>query len=146
MSTQNLETNDMCDVDEGVEPILKKLKFTQRKFVTRAAILKIIVKENKIVLDDELEEITTDELREELPELQPRYVVYNFEHVTRDGRTTSQLCFIYYHPNGCNPEQLMRYAGCYNKMYQLSGAVKSVELVESEDLTDEWLVKQLKLP
>jgi hypothetical protein len=41
-----------------------------------------------------------DDLRESLPEHQPRYVVYIYRREHADGRVSYPMCFIYVTPRG----------------------------------------------
>ena len=41
-----------------------------------------------------------DDLRESLPEHQPRFVVYSYRMEHADGRVSYPMCFIYFTPRG----------------------------------------------
>uniref|UniRef100_A0A7M4FPU8 Glia maturation factor beta n=1 Tax=Crocodylus porosus TaxID=8502 RepID=A0A7M4FPU8_CROPO len=83
--------------------------------------------------------ISPDELKDELPERQPRYPSYEHE----DGRVSYPLCFIFSSPVGCKPEQQMMYAGSKNKLVQTAELTKVFEIRNTEDLTEEWLREKL---
>ena len=53
-----------------------------------------------VVEDEEHEDVSPEELAEELPPLQPRYVVYSYEYKHDDGRVSYPLCFIFISPQG----------------------------------------------
>ena len=55
-----------------------------------------------IFLEEELEDIDVDELRENLPEHQPRFLVYSFKLDHGDGRFSYPMCFIFSSPRGIN--------------------------------------------
>ncbi|KAF4085772.1 hypothetical protein AMELA_G00098610 [Ameiurus melas] len=62
----------VCEVDPSLTEKLKKFRF--RKETTNAAILmKIDMEKQLVILEEEYEDISLDDLREELPERQPRY-------------------------------------------------------------------------
>ncbi|KAJ8256600.1 hypothetical protein COCON_G00187520 [Conger conger] len=62
----------VCEVDESLKAKLKKFRF--RKETNNAAILMKIDKETQmVILEEEYDDITLDDLRNELPERQPRY-------------------------------------------------------------------------
>ncbi|MEQ2249314.1 hypothetical protein ILYODFUR_027988, partial [Ilyodon furcidens] len=89
----------VCDVHEDLVKKLKEFRF--RKETNNAAIIMKIDKEKQLViLEEEHEDISPDELKDELPERQPRYP---FELTG---------------PVGCRPEQQMMYAGSKNKLVQ----------------------------
>uniref|UniRef100_A0AAQ4PXY9 ADF-H domain-containing protein n=1 Tax=Gasterosteus aculeatus aculeatus TaxID=481459 RepID=A0AAQ4PXY9_GASAC len=100
----------VCEVDESLKAKLKKFRF--RKETTNAAIImKIDMEKQLVIVEEEYEDISMDELREELPERQPRFIVYSYKYVHSDGRVSYPLCFIFSSPMGCKPEQQMMYAG-----------------------------------
>jgi Cofilin/tropomyosin-type actin-binding protein len=53
-----------------------------------------------ICVDEVLEGISVDELRESLPSHQPRYVIYSYKMEHSDGRISFPMCFIYITPRG----------------------------------------------
>uniref|UniRef100_A0A1A7ZMB3 Glia maturation factor, gamma n=1 Tax=Nothobranchius furzeri TaxID=105023 RepID=A0A1A7ZMB3_NOTFU len=62
----------VCEVDESLKEKLRKFRF--RKETNNAAILmKIDMEKQLVVLEEEYEDISLDDLKEELPERQPRY-------------------------------------------------------------------------
>lgn len=44
--------------------------------------------------------ISPDELKDELPERQPRFIVYSYKYQHDDGRVSYPLCFIFSSPVG----------------------------------------------
>ncbi|KAF0886527.1 GMFB factor, partial [Crocuta crocuta] len=149
----------VCDVAEDLVEKLRKFRF--RKETNNAAIIMKIDKDKRlVVLDEELEGISPDELKDELPERQPRYpfltktfsffnlrktfIVYSYKYQHDDGRVSYPLCFIFSSPVGCKPEQQMMYAGSKNKLVQTAELTKVVfEIRNTEDLTEEWLREKL---
>uniref|UniRef100_A0A3B5M090 Glia maturation factor n=1 Tax=Xiphophorus couchianus TaxID=32473 RepID=A0A3B5M090_9TELE len=85
---------------------LKKFRF--RKETNNAAILiKIDMAKQLVILEEEYEDISLDDLRNELPERQPRYPEsrhYKYTHA--DGRVSYPLCFIFSSPMGNNDTNL----------------------------------------
>ncbi|KAG5837282.1 hypothetical protein ANANG_G00237640 [Anguilla anguilla] len=62
----------VCEVDETLKEKLKRFRF--RKETNNAAILMKIDKEKQmVILEEEYDDISLDDLRNELPERQPRY-------------------------------------------------------------------------
>jgi hypothetical protein len=52
-----------------------------------------------IVCDEVLEDIEgVEELKESLPDHQPRFIVYTFKLSHSDGRCSYPMCFIFYSP------------------------------------------------
>ncbi|KAJ7988737.1 hypothetical protein DPEC_G00312330 [Dallia pectoralis] len=66
----------VCDVDGDLVKKLKEFRF--RKATNNAAIIMKIDKDKQLViLDEEHEDISPDDLKDELPERQPRYPLIN---------------------------------------------------------------------
>ncbi|KAK2174509.1 hypothetical protein NP493_798g01052 [Ridgeia piscesae] len=97
-----------------------------------------------ILVDEEYEDVTLDELQDELPASQPRFLVYSCPLDHGDGRVSYPLCFIYVSPAGCKPEQQMMYAGSLKSLVDDAGFTKVFEVRSTEDLTEEWLLAKLK--
>ena len=93
---------------------------------------------------DVLEDVSVDELREELPEHLPRYVIYSFKLEHSDGRVSFPLCFIFLTPRDCKTETMFMYAGSKLALVKEAEIAKVYELRELEEFTDEWLEEKLK--
>lgn len=130
-------------MSDEVKTKLKKFRLRKEKNVA-AIILKIDKASLKIILDEEHEDISVDDLQEELPSQQPRYIVLSYVKNHDDGRVTYPLIFIFISPEGCNPEQHMMYAGSKLQAVQDGGITKVIELRSLEDLTDETVLEKLK--
>nr|XP_035950786.1 glia maturation factor gamma isoform X6 [Halichoerus grypus] len=123
-----------------------------------------------VVLEEEFQNISPEELKTELPERQPRFVVYSYKYVHEDGRVSYPLCFIFSSPvgehgspcphkrvldsvrgvcrsvsvgAGCKPEQQMMYAGSKNRLVQTAELTKVFEIRTTDDLTEAWLQEKL---
>ncbi|KAM9359816.1 glia maturation factor gamma [Symphorus nematophorus] len=132
----------VCDVEESLKVKLEKFRF--RKETNNAAILmKVDMDKRLVILEEEYEDISLDDLREELPERQPRFIVYSYKYVHDDGRVSYPLCFIFCSPMGCKPDQQMMYAGSKLELVKAAGLTKVFETRSAEELTEEWLKKQL---
>uniref|UniRef100_UPI001EAF7EDC glia maturation factor gamma-like n=1 Tax=Oncorhynchus gorbuscha TaxID=8017 RepID=UPI001EAF7EDC len=128
-----------------------KMSFRFRKETNNAAILmKIEMEKQLVILEEEYEDISLDDLRNELPERQPRFIVYSYKYVHTDGRVSYPLCFIFSSPVGCKPEQQMMYAGSKNQLVsaaELKGQdyflFQVFETRNIDDLSEEWLINKL---
>lgn len=137
------ENVKVCDIDPELKEKLKLFRF--RKAKTNAAIIMKVDKTRQmIVLDEEYEDYSVDQVREELPENQPRYVLYSYEYEHSDGRKSYPLVFIFISPEGCSPEQQMMYAGSLRSMVKELSLTKTFELRSLEEFTEEWLKEKLQ--
>lgn len=118
--------NKLCDISDDVKEELRKFRF--RKSTNSSALLRkmqchlqwdlLIEKRNylcnilnnfyvtvkvdrekqMVILDECIDDVSVDELREQLPGHQPRYIVYSYRMEHADGRTSYPICFIFYTP------------------------------------------------
>ncbi|KAJ3052008.1 hypothetical protein HK097_006987 [Rhizophlyctis rosea] len=121
-------------------------KFRFRKSKSNAAIiLKIDVKDLKVVVEEILEDTTIEDVAEALPDSTPRYIVLSYELKHKDGRVSYPLVGIYYNPTGSSTANRMLYASTNSYLFQKADiAGKIFDLNDSEDLTDEWLTEKLE--
>nr|DBA20705.1 TPA: hypothetical protein GDO54_017456 [Pyxicephalus adspersus] len=123
--------------------------------------MKIDKDKQLVVLEEEFEDISPDDLQNELPERQPRYpyqiyqscTLYysmrgseapsSYKYTHDDGRISYPLCMIFSSPVGCKPEQQMMYAGSKNRLVQTAELTKVFEIRNTSDLTEEWLKERL---
>ncbi|XP_055992708.1 glia maturation factor gamma [Sorex fumeus] len=132
----------VCEVDPELKEKLRKFRF--RKETDNAAIIMKVDRERQmVVLEEEFQNISPEELKSELPERQPRFVVYSYKYEHEDGRVSYPLCFIFSSPVGCKPEQQMMYAGSKNRLVQTAELTKVFEIRTTDDLTEAWLQEKL---
>lgn len=105
--------------------------------------MKIDMEKQLVIMEEEYEDITLDDLRNELPERQPRFIVYSYKYNHADGRVSYPLCFIFSSPVGCKPEQQMMYAGSKTQLVQAAELTKVFETRNIDDLSEEWLKEKL---
>ncbi|XP_051900326.1 glia maturation factor gamma-like [Pristis pectinata] len=132
----------VCDVDSELLARLKKFRF--RKETTNAAIIiKVDKVSQKMVIEEEHEDISPDSLRNELPDRQPRFIVYSYKYVHQDKRVSYPMCLIFSSPQGCNPQQHVMYAGSKNRLVQAAELTKVFEIRNTDELTENWLCEKL---
>ncbi|XP_074162957.1 glia maturation factor gamma isoform X1 [Sminthopsis crassicaudata] len=132
----------VCEVDPELKEKLRRFRF--RKDTTNAAIIMKVDKDRQmVVMEEEFQNISPEELRDELPERQPRFIVYSYKWLHEDGRVSYPLCFIFSSPVGCKPEQQMMYAGSKNRLVQTAELTKVFEIRTTDDLTETWLQEKL---
>ncbi|XP_017772456.1 PREDICTED: glia maturation factor beta [Nicrophorus vespilloides] len=133
---------NICSVTDNVKKAIKEFRF-QKMQDTAALILKVDREKQEIIVDEELEKISVDDLQESLPSHQPRYVILSYRQVHNDGRISFPLCFIFYTPRDSHAELQMMYAGSKISLQNEAGLTRSYEIRELEDLTEEWLLEKL---
>ena len=133
----------VCSIDDDMNKELQAFRFSRSK-KPRALILKIDPQSKELHADGELmEDITLEDLREELPEHQPRFVLYSFPYNHADARVSYPLCLIFSSPRESKTELMVMYAGSKLELEKRADANKVYELSDLDDLTFEWLQEKL---
>ncbi|CAD5112559.1 DgyrCDS1769 [Dimorphilus gyrociliatus] len=137
----------ICDVDPALLDKIKKFRFSQEK-KNRAFLMKIDTEKMLIVNDDSFDEdeydnISIEELANEIPASQPRFVAYSYCYKHDDGRVSYPICFIFVSPFGCKPELQMMYAGSKSNLVKVAQFTKVFEVRSTEELDEEWLKSKL---
>lgn len=96
-----------------------------------------------VCIDEHFDDIKIDDLQEELPGHQPRYIVYSYKMVHDDQRVSYPMCFIFYTPRDSQMELQMMYAGTKRALQREADLTKTYEIRELDELTEEWLRENL---
>lgn len=96
-----------------------------------------------VCVDELLDEISVDELQEQLPGHQPRYIVYSYKMVHDDNRISYPMCFIFYTPRDSLMELQIMYAGSKRALQREADLTRVYEVRELDELTEDWLKEKL---
>ncbi|CAI6346353.1 unnamed protein product [Macrosiphum euphorbiae] len=128
----------VCDIGDDVKETLRKFRF--RKTTKNAAlIMKVDREKQQVCVDEMLDDVTLDELREILPGHQPRYIIYCCKMEHEDGRVSFPMCFIYFTPRDSHMELQIMYAGTKMALQREANLTRVYEVRELDEMTDEWL-------
>lgn len=101
-------------------------------------------REKQIVCVDELiDDISIDDLKEQLPGHQPRYIIYTYKMIHEDQRVSYPMCFIFYTPRDSQMELQIMYAGTKRALQIEADLTRVYEIRELDELTEEWLKEKL---
>ncbi|KAG8310089.1 hypothetical protein J6590_071164 [Homalodisca vitripennis] len=84
-----------------------------------------------------------DELRDILPEHQPRFLVYSSRMQHSDGRVSYPMTFIYITPRDSQRDLQVMYAGTKLALQKEADLTRVYEVRELDEMTDEWLAEKL---
>ncbi|XP_055695006.1 glia maturation factor beta [Lutzomyia longipalpis] len=133
----------LCDISPEVREELKKFRF--RKSTNNSAlVLKIDREKQLVVLDEFFDDVSVEELQEQLPGHQPRYVILSYRMQHDDQRVSYPMCFIFYTPRDSQMELQMMYAGTKMALQREAELTRVYEVRELDDFTEEWLREKLK--
>ncbi|KAJ2137412.1 hypothetical protein IW136_003519 [Coemansia sp. RSA 678] len=132
-----------CTIQQSVVKDVEKCRLSNPNADMLAYIAKIDVTNKVVIKDDQFEEISFEDLADELPDDTPRYVVLSYKLLHGDGRTSYPLVFIYYLPETSKPTNRMLYASTlqlFSKELHLSDPLM---LSDKTDLSKQWLEERL---
>lgn len=136
-------TVSVCNINQEMNDELKAFRFS-RSTKPRALILKIDPASKELIVDGEImEDISLDDIREELPDHQPRFLLYSFPHVHADSRISYPLCLIFSSPRESKTELMVMYAGSKLELEKRADVSKVYELSDLDDLCLDWLKEKL---
>ena len=134
----------ICTMDPELKAKLRAFRFRKEK-TNQAIVMKIDVAKRLLVVDEVLDELETiEELRDELPEHQPRFAVYSFKLAHDDGRVSYPMILIFSTPRDCKTELQVMYAGTKLSLVKEAELTKVYEIRDLDELDDEWLFGKLK--
>ncbi|CAA7270974.1 unnamed protein product [Cyclocybe aegerita] len=132
------------DIPQAVKDSLRKFRFARRNAGTAAIVIKI--NKAKLIMEEveQFDNISIEELAEELPENSPRYVVLSHELKHKDGRTSFPLVLINWAPTTSETGMLTLHASALLNFQNTADVSKVIEIREGpEALTKEEVDSKL---
>ncbi|TGZ69537.1 hypothetical protein CRM22_003690 [Opisthorchis felineus] len=134
---------EVAAVSSEASETLQKFKFRKSK-THDVLILKIDRKSLLIEQENFVEDIPLDNLVDELPSHEPRYVLVIYRYEKELGRVVYPYCMVFSTPEGCPPMLKMLYTASLPSVVEKSGVGKVFELRDVEDFSEAWLREQLE--
>jgi len=132
------------DIPQAIKDSLRKFRFARRSSGSAALVIKI--NKEKLIMEEveQFENISIEELAEELPENSPRYVVLSYELKHNDGRTSFPLVLINWSPTTSETGMLTLHASALLNFQTTADVSKVIEIREGpEELTKEEIDAKL---
>lgn len=130
-----------ADIGDEIVAAFRKFKLSKSK-TTNVMIFKINVKELKVEVEDTVEGVNFDNLREDLPVSTPRFIVMSYEWKMEDDRVSYPLIFLYYSPEA-SAKLNMLYASTKARLSKALDLNKEFDFKDPETLTEDWLKSKL---
>ncbi|KAI0306607.1 glia maturation factor beta [Multifurca ochricompacta] len=130
------------DIPQELKDSIRKFRFTRHK---GNAALVVKINKQKLIMEevDKFDNISLEELAEELPVASPRYVVLSYNLIHKDGRTSSPLVLINWAP-ACEISLLTLHASALRDFQIAVDIVKDLEVRDgAEGLTKSILEAKL---
>jgi len=116
------------DIPQAIKDSLRKFRFARRNAGSAALVIKI--NKGKLVMEEveQFENISIEELAEELPENSPRYVVLSYELKHKDGRVSFPLVLINWSPTTSETGMLTLHASALINFQTAADVSKVIEM------------------
>lgn len=132
----------ICEVTAELKEQLKQFRFSKNQSIC-VLILKIERNDQRLVIEQKLQDCEIEDICDELPPQQPRYILISYPLNHSDGRMSYPLCLVFYSPPGSSPEMQMLYAGSRNNLVKECEFTKNLEIRDVEELTREFLESKM---
>ncbi|KZV81340.1 glia maturation factor beta [Exidia glandulosa HHB12029] len=132
------------DIPQELKDSLRKFRFARRSAGSAAIIVKI--NKQKLIMEEveQFDNISLEDLAEELPEMSPRYVVLSYELKHKDGRVSFPLVLVNWAPSGSETSLLTLHASAFIDFQQTADVSKVIEIRDGADsLTKENIDSKL---
>ncbi|KAG6902245.1 hypothetical protein C0995_002617 [Termitomyces sp. Mi166 len=132
------------DIPQSIKDTLRKFRFARRNSGSAALIIKI--NKQQLILEEveQFDNISIEELAEELPENSPRYVLLSYELNHSDGRKSFPLVLINWAPTTSETSLLTLHASAFLNFQTTADVNKVVEIRDGpEGLTKEIIDAKL---
>ncbi|TFK72773.1 glia maturation factor beta [Pluteus cervinus] len=132
------------DIPQSIKDTLRKFRFARRNEGSAALVIKINKRELILEEVEQFDNISIEELAEELPENSPRYVLLSYELQHSDGRKSFPLVLINWAPTTSEISLLTLHASAFINFQTTADVSKVIEVREGpEGLTKEAIDAKL---
>ncbi|KAF8212039.1 hypothetical protein K438DRAFT_1662675 [Mycena galopus ATCC 62051] len=121
------------DIPQEIKDTLRKFRFARRNEGSAALVIKI--NKAKLIMEEveQFDNITIEELAEELPENSPRYVLLSYQLEHKDGRKSFPLVLINWAPTSSEIGMLTLHASALLDFQSTADVSKVIEMREGPD-------------
>ncbi|KAI0647309.1 glia maturation factor beta [Trametes meyenii] len=132
------------DIPQELKTSLRKFRFARRNAGHAALVVKI--NKQKLIMEEveQFDDISIEDLAEELPENSPRYVVLSYELNHSDGRKSFPLVLVNWAPTSSEIGLLTLHASAFIDFQNTADVSKVIEVREgAESFTKEAIDQKL---
>ncbi|KAL1944683.1 hypothetical protein VTO73DRAFT_3113 [Trametes versicolor] len=132
------------DIPQELKAALRKFRFARRNAGHAALVVKI--NKQKLLMEEveQFDDISIEDLAEELPENSPRYVLLSYELNHADGRKSFPLVLVNWAPTSSEMSLLTLHASAFIEFQNTADVSKVIEVREgAESFTKEMIDQKL---
>eukprot|EP00700_Malawimonas_jakobiformis_P001616 EC721923.1.p1 GENE.EC721923.1~~EC721923.1.p1 ORF type:complete len:143 (+),score=25.87 EC721923.1:39-467(+) len=127
-------------IGSAVVEEIDKLRLSRA--ANRALLLKIDKPKLELVVDSVKDNVTLEDIADELSESQPCYIVYSYKFDRDDGRVQYPLLLIFYMPQACPIDLNMLSTNTKRHVMDKFQLSRSFDVQNLDTLTNDWLQTQ----
>ncbi|KAF9218283.1 maturation factor [Gyrodon lividus] len=132
------------DIPQALRDSLRKFRFARRSTGSAALVVKIDRKKLTMEEEEQFNNISIEELVEELPENSPRYVVLSYELRHKDGRVSFPLVLVNWAPPSSETKSMTLHASAFLDFQSAAEVSKVIDIQDgAEGLTKEAIDAKL---
>jgi len=135
--------SNTCDIHQEVIDAYMQLR-KKHNASNVAFVCKCVKAELLIRLDESYDNITLEELAEDLSDSSPRYIFYSYKWIRDDGRVSYPLILIFYSPESVHIELNLLYSSSKPNLVTKLAVQKTFDVYGTDDLSNEWLHNTLE--
>ncbi|CEL52465.1 Glia maturation factor beta OS=Pongo abelii GN=GMFB PE=2 SV=3 [Rhizoctonia solani AG-1 IB] len=137
--------SQIVEIPQDLKDSLRKFRFARRNAGSAALVVKINKQTLKMEEVEQFDNISMEDLAEELPDASPRYIVLSYELKHDDGRTSFPLVLINWTPQGSETGLMTLHASALVAFQNTVEVSKVVEVRDgSEGLTKDAIDAKLR--
>ncbi|QRW00768.1 cofilin/tropomyosin-type actin-binding protein [Ceratobasidium sp. AG-Ba] len=120
--------SQIVEIPQELKDSLRKFRFARRKSGNAAFVVKI--NKQKLIMEEveQFDNVSMEDLAEELPEASPRYIVLSYERKHDDGRISFPLIMLNWTPSGSEIGLLTLHASSLNAFQTVIEPSKVIEM------------------
>ncbi|MCL4121306.1 UNVERIFIED_CONTAM: hypothetical protein GTU68_031717 [Idotea baltica] len=105
--------------------------------------MKVNAEEQNVVVEECLDVDDMDDLKNNITDTQPRFVLLSWMIRHKDGRISYPMAFIFVTPRDCQPKLQMMYAGTYKHLIAECKLTKVYQVRDIDELDEDWIETNL---
>ncbi|EEB08309.1 cofilin/tropomyosin family protein [Schizosaccharomyces japonicus yFS275] len=135
----------MFSISAETTGLIDRFRLRLKKTNLYVLLLKINKNTQEVVPDGDIEQLESiEELADELPDTNLRYVLVSYPMKTKDGRLSTPMFLLYWRPGAVSGEMSMLYASAKVWFQNQAQVQKVIEFNEQDEITTDAIMKFLE--
>ncbi|PWN23641.1 glia maturation factor beta [Microstroma glucosiphilum] len=127
-----MSSSSTVDIPKSLLEDLAKFRMAKRSSGSAAIVIKVDKKKLLMEMEEQFDDVSLEELEDELPENTPRYILLSYQLSHKDGRVSFPLVLLFWCPETSSVEMSTLYASALSSLSVQSDVGKVVEFREGK--------------